>query len=404
MFTQPGQLLAKQFGGIHLVFGPEWSESHKFAPVRQTGFSVVPVSPDRLAVTHAGVDGYIQPGHAFTGLLAVAGATLDHAYSSQLHCGIVVQVLNGRPVLRQGACRIRAAAMANIELAEEGRELISLIRCEEFRGSRASAEQFTLDGNSNLALSVVAEALSIKRMVEDAEEPKTFAELAKRRGKTEQHLRQMVRVLDLPEALQVMLVTGEVSMYVALDEYLYSGDKAVNNITKAIDVYGKATAKTLKFVKAGNIDAAMQPKAPVVQETNANTPETTVTEQTSVEGTTDETTPPQLVDGNVGTNPEPTPENTPEPKAKDPIKTPEPKTVSVSSVLNKKTVTTIADTAIPLFSRIAEEAEQRAAKNLSDDTYTLVLTNDEMNAICEAHGNLTQYLRKHAEKQQQGQA
>ncbi|EGE2353514.1 DNA-binding protein [Escherichia coli] len=311
---------------------------------------------------------------------------------------IVVQILNGRPVLRQGACRIRAYAMANIELAEEGRELISLIRCEEFRGSRASAEQFTLDGNSNLALSVVAEALSIKRMVEDAEEPKTFAELAKRRGKTEQHLRQMVRVLDLPEALQVMLVTGEVSMYVALDEYLYSGDKAVNNITKAIDVYGKATAKTLKFVKAGNIDASMQPKAPVVPETN--TPETTVTEQASGEGTTEETPPPQLVDGNVGTNPEPTPE----PKAKDPIKTPEPKAVSVASVLNKKTVTTIADTAIPLFSRIAEEAKQRAAKNLCDDTYTLVLTNDEMNAICEAHGDLTQYLRKHAEKQNKGQA
>ena len=58
------------------------------------------------------------------------------------------------------------------------------------------------------------------------------------------------------------------------------------------------------------------------------------------------------------------PENTPEPKAKDPIKTPEPKTASVSSVLNKKTVTTIADTAIPLFSRIAEEAEQRAIESL----------------------------------------
>lgn len=206
---------------------------------------------------------------------------------------IVVQILNGRPVLRQGACRIRAVAMANIELADEGRELITLIRCEEFRGSRASAEQFTLDGNSNLALSVVAEALSIKRMVEDAEEPKTFAELAKRRGKTEQHLRQMVRVLDLPEALQAMLVKGEVSMYVALDEYLYSGDEAVNNITKAIDVYGKATAKTLKFVKAGNIDAAMKPKAAIVPDANATPPETTVTEQTSGEGTNDETTPPQ---------------------------------------------------------------------------------------------------------------
>ncbi len=314
---------------------------------------------------------------------------------------IVVQILNGRPVLRQGACRIRAVAMANIELADEGRELITLIRCEEFRGSRASAEQFTLDGNSNLALSVVAEALSIKRMVEDAEEPKTFAELAKRRGKTEQHLRQMVRVLDLPEALQAMLVKGEVSMYVALDEYLYSGDEAVNNITKAIDVYGKATAKTLKFVKAGNIDAAMKPKAAIVPDANANTPETTVTEPTTGEGTNDETTPPQLVDGSAGTNPEPTPAA---PQMKDPVKTPEPKAVSVSSVLNKKTVTTIADTAIPLFSRIAEEAKQRAAKNLSDDTYTLVLTNDEMNAICEAHGDLTQYLRKHAEKQNKGQA
>lgn len=106
----------------------------------------------------------------------------------------------------------------------------------------------------------------------------------------------------------------------------------------------------------------------------------------------------------MGTNPEPTPERTPAPQMKDPVKTPEPKAVSVSSVLNKKTVTTIADTAIPLFSRIAEEAKQRAAKNLSDDTYTLVLTNDEMNAICEAHGDLTQYLRKHAEKQNKGQA
>lgn len=193
-------------------------------------------------------------------------------------------------------------------------------------------------------------------------------------------------------------------MYVALDEYLYSGDNAVDNITRAIDVYGKATAKTLKFVKAGNIDASMQPKGPVVPETNANIPETTVTEQTSGEGNKDGINPPELVDGDVGTNPEPTPENTPEPKAEDPIKTPEPKTVSVSSVLNKKTVTTIADTAIPLFSRIAEEAKQRAAKNISDDTYTLVLTNDEMNAICEAHGDLTQYLRKHAEKLNKGRA
>ncbi|MQH94238.1 DNA-binding protein, partial [Escherichia coli] len=93
-------------------------------------------------------------------------------------------------------------------------------------------------GNSNLALSVVAEALSIKRLVEDKEEPKTFAELAKKRGKSEQHLRQMVRVLDLPSELQTMLVSDQVSMYVALDEYMYSGEDAVDNINKAISSYG----------------------------------------------------------------------------------------------------------------------------------------------------------------------
>ncbi len=92
------------------------------------------------------------------------------------------------------ACRIRSIAIANRQLEAEGRERITRIRCEEFRGSASKAELFTLTGNSN-ALSVVAEALSIKRLVED-EEPKTFAELAKKRGKSEQHLRQMVRVLD----------------------------------------------------------------------------------------------------------------------------------------------------------------------------------------------------------------
>ncbi|MCV5753145.1 DNA-binding protein, partial [Escherichia coli] len=94
----------------------------------------------------------------------------------------------GVPVLRQGACRIRSIAIANRQLEAEGRERITRIRCEEFRGSASKAELFTLTGNSNLALSVVAEALSIKRLVEDKEEPKTFAELAEQRGKSEQHL------------------------------------------------------------------------------------------------------------------------------------------------------------------------------------------------------------------------
>ncbi len=78
-----------------------------------------------------------------------------------------------------------------------------------------------------------------------------------KRGKSEQHLRQMVRVLDLPSELQTMLVSDQVSMYVALDEYMYSGEDAVDNINKAISIYGKATKNTLKFVKAAKVEERM---------------------------------------------------------------------------------------------------------------------------------------------------
>lgn len=312
---------------------------------------------------------------------------------------IVVQMVNGVPVLRQGACRIRSIAIANRQLEAEGRERITRIRCEEFRGSASKAELFTLSGNSNLALSVVAEALSIKRLVEDKEEPKTFAELAKKRGKSEQHLRQMVRVLDLPSELQTMLVSDQVSMYVALDEYMYSGEDAVDNINKAISIYGKATKNTLKFVKAAKVEERMA---------DPQTPENTGDEQPAGNATVNTPVPDQLNDESntetLVTPPEQEPAPAPAPKDSAPKQNPAGKAPSMSSVLNKKTVTVIADTAIPIFERIAEEAKLKEGESFSTDTYTLVLTNDEMNDIINAHADLKEYLRKHAEKMNKGQA
>lgn len=61
-------------------------------------------------------------------------------------------------------------------------------------------------------------------------------------------------------------------------------------------------------------------------------------------------------------------------------------------------MTVIADTAIPIFERIAEEAKLKEGESVSTDTYTLVLTNDEMNDIINAHADLKEYLRKHADK------
>ncbi|MFP1529487.1 hypothetical protein ACLB1R_35620 [Escherichia coli] len=53
----------------------------------------------------------------------------------------------------------------------------------------------------------------------------------------------------------------------------------------------------------------------------------------------------------------PVQEPAPAPKDSAPKQNPAGKAPSMSSVLNKKTVTVIADTAIPIFERIAEEAD-----------------------------------------------
>lgn len=351
-------------------------------------------------------EAYYSMPHVLEHLNGLAEAYLEDPMSVT---PVVLQILDGKPVLRQGACRIRAIAIANRQLEAEGLPRISEIRTEEFRGSPAKAELFTLTGNSTLSLSVVAQALSIKRLVEDKEEPYSYADLSKKRGKSEQHLRQMVRVLDLPEALQAMLVADEVSMYVALDEYLYSGEAAVENIRKAIDVYGKATASTLKHVKAVSLSTTGTKSAPGL--TNANDAET----QTQTDGgATPQAHNPEEVntsdnaanDGSEnesgqGTEVQP-PEGQTPPVNKSP--TPEPKVPSLSSVLNKKTVTTIADTAIPLFGRIAEAAAHKPGESIGEDTYTHVLTHDEMTAIINAHADLETFLRKHKDKQDQGKA
>jgi len=351
-------------------------------------------------------EAYYSMPHVLEHLNGLAEAYLEDPMSVT---PVVLQILDGKPVLRQGACRIRAIAIANRQLEAEGLPRISEIRTEEFRGSPAKAELFTLTGNSTLSLSVVAQALSIKRLVEDKEEPYSYADLSKKRGKSEQHLRQMVRVLDLPEALQAMLVADEVSMYVALDEYLYSGEAAVENIRKAIDVYGKATASTLKHVKAVSLSTSGTKSAPVL--TNANDAET----QTQTDGgATPQAHNPEEVntsdnaanDGSENESGQGTEVQPPEGQTplvnKSP--TPEPKVPSLSSVLNKKTVTTIADTAIPLFGRIAEAAAHKPGESIGEDTYTLVLTHDEMTAIINAHADLETFLRKHKDKQDQGKA
>ena len=77
---------------------------------------------------------------------------------------------------------------------------------------------------------------------------------------------------------------------------------------------------------------------------------------------------------------------------------------SLSQTLNRKTVTVLADTAIPVFRHILDKSTENRGKSYSEDTHTFTLTQDQMTTIAEAMSDLENYLKKHAAKQQGGEA
>ncbi|OOB84607.1 hypothetical protein BZY71_23885 [Leclercia adecarboxylata] len=329
---------------------------------------------------------------------------------------IVVQILNNIAVLRQGACRTRALVKANRIREAEGLEPITEVRVEEFRGNSSEAELFTLTGNDNLPLSIVAESVSIQRLHTDADNPRTVAELAVLRNKSEQHIRKMLKIPLLPEAIQQMLVRDEVSAYVALDEYAASGEKAVEYLRAAFEKYGKATEGTVKHIKAVEMATSGAGRSVNIQTPPAdgkdgvddtdNTPAGIPNQsgaadgQNSVDGAADdlngEGTPPPSADGKKETSPAP---DNAGGKKKQGAAQP-----SLSQTLNRKTVTSLADTAIPVFRHILDKSKENRGKSYSEDTHTFTLTQDQMTTIAEAMSDLENYLKKHAAKQQGGEA
>lgn len=331
---------------------------------------------------------------------------------------IVVQILNNIAVLRQGACRTRAIVKANRIREANGLEPITEVRVEEFRGNSSEAELFTLTGNDNLPLSIVAESVSIQRLHTDADHPRTVAELAVLRNKSEQHIRKMLKIPLLPEAIQQMLIRDEVSAYVALDEYAASGERAVDYLRAAFEKYGKATEGTVKHIKAVEVATSGTGRAVNIQtapadgkddntETN-NTPagasdqnNDVTDEQNSADGAANdqngEGNTPSSAEGNQ--EPTPAPENAGGNKKKAGGAQP-----SLSQTLNRKTVTVLADTAIPVFRHILDKSTENRGKSYSEDTHTFTLTQDQMTTIAEAMSDLENYLKKHAAKQQGGEA
>ncbi|SCA23829.1 hypothetical protein [Klebsiella quasipneumoniae] len=158
---------------------------------------------------------------------------------------MVVQVRDSQVVIRQGHCRHRAIPLANKIRAERGEGPVDKIRVDEFRGSDSKAELFNLKGNDQLPVSIVAQAESMYRMHNSAEEPMSIEELAADRKVSVTHVRKLLKVHTAPEALKGLIVKGVVAYYAALEVMEKYPDNCVAIIQEAFDKFGKATDKTI---------------------------------------------------------------------------------------------------------------------------------------------------------------
>ncbi|UYB60153.1 hypothetical protein N6B35_28630 (plasmid) [Klebsiella michiganensis] len=158
---------------------------------------------------------------------------------------MVVQVRDGQVVIRQGHCRHRAIPLANKIREERGEGPVGKIRVDEFRGSDSKAELFNLKGNDQLPVSIVAQAESMYRMHNSAEEPMSIEELAADRKVSVTHVRKLLKVHTAPEALKGLIVKGVVAYYAALEVMEKYPDNCVAIIQEAFDKFGKATDKTI---------------------------------------------------------------------------------------------------------------------------------------------------------------
>ncbi|MBZ1783742.1 hypothetical protein ACYEWY_25455 [Klebsiella pneumoniae] len=319
---------------------------------------------------------------------------------------MVVQVRDGQVVIRQGHCRHRAIPLANKIRAERGEGPVDKIRVDEFRGSDSKAELFNLKGNDQLPVSIVAQAESMYRMHNSAEEPMSIEELAADRKVSVTHVRKLLKVHTAPEALKGLIVKGVVAYYAALDVMEKYPDNCVAIIQEAFDKFGKATDKTIGQVllakRTGENDTNGESDGNVTTITTtdagngsnsasdaaAGVIESSAGNDAGVAGGGSE-------EGKGGEKSEPkrTPAAKREPKQN--IKS----QPSVFDVLPKKISKEIVDNSLDVINRIVTEAKEipfmeDGAEVLAKAQYQLTLTYEEFLQLTAAKDSYDKHLEK----------
>lgn len=319
---------------------------------------------------------------------------------------MVVQVRDGQVVIRQGHCRHRAIPLANKIRAERGEGPVDKIRVDEFRGSDSKAELFNLKGNDQLPVSIVAQAESMYRMHNSAEEPMSIEELAADRKVSVTHVRKLLKVHTAPEALKGLIVKGVVAYYAALDVMEKYPDNCVAIIQEAFDKFGKATDKTIGQVllakRTGENDTNGESDGNVTTISTTDSGNGSNSASDAAGGVIDSSagndagvagSGSEEGEGGEKSEPKRTPAAKREPKQN--IKSQS----SVFDVLPKKISKEIVDNSLDVINRIVTEAKEipfmeDGAEVLAKAQYQLTLTYEEFLQLTAAKDSYDKHLEK----------
>ena len=111
---------------------------------------------------------------------------------------ITVVIVDGRPRVRQGNCRTRAAILA---LKETG--LPILIRLREFLGDDIEQEWHSLDGAKALLLCPVGRGIAYSRLVNEA--GMSVEQVSKRENISDMAVRQLISLATINDELKVLI-------------------------------------------------------------------------------------------------------------------------------------------------------------------------------------------------------
>ncbi len=131
---------------------------------------------------------------------------------------ITVVIVDGKPLVRQGNCRTRAALLAQQESG-----LPILVRLREFQGDEIEQEWHSLDGAKSLPLCPVGRGIAYSRLVNDA--GMSVEQVAQRENISEMAVRQIISLATIDDELKTLISQDVISYTLCLELIRDLGEK-----------------------------------------------------------------------------------------------------------------------------------------------------------------------------------